>query len=252
MNPNPSSIGVFVIGAAPIGGLIQPSNLSGAYHFMPTVGECVLNAFSRIRIRGPMVLAEHLHMAFMESNLLQVEFSVRGPTLWTTGALPVFQSEPGVPTYPVPPGVMMITNCTIGIGDPPDEQELTITPMSRTEYVMYPNKLQQGRPTSYWYDRSIASTLTLWPCPDQAYNVHLWGFMQMQDASLRNGVQFQAPYRALDAICAGMAARLAVHYAQDLEATRQAQYDRAYGFYASQDTEDAAVYIVPMLAGYFQ
>jgi len=228
-----------------------PTSTTGTYAYMPSVGECVLNAFSRIRIRGPMVKAEHLQTAAMESNLLQVEFSIRGPTLWTVGQLPVITTVQGQTTYSVPPGVMMITNCTIGLGTPPNEQELTITPMSRTEYTMYPNKQQQGRPTSFWYDRTIASTITLWPCPDQAYNLHLWGFTQMQDASLRNATQFQAPYRALDAICAGLAWRLAVHYAQDLEQTRKAQYDEAYKYYAAQDTEDSAIYIVPMLWNYY-
>ena len=52
---------------------------TGTFDFAPSVGECVLNALSRIQIRGPMVKAEMLHMATLEANLLQSEWSNRGP-----------------------------------------------------------------------------------------------------------------------------------------------------------------------------
>lgn len=224
---------------------------SGTFTFAPSIGECVLNACSRLRLRGPILKAEHLATAQMESNLLQAEWSNRGPTLWTV-AETVEATVPTISTYPVDPATIMITNATIGWGTPPNEQELTITPISRQQWTMMPNKQTPGRPTLYWYDRTLAPTLTLWPVPDQAYNLHIWGFGQIQDANLQGAGQFAVPYRWLDCCCAGLSFRLARHYAQDLEQIRKADYDDAYKVAATQDVEDAPLYIWPQIGGYYR
>jgi hypothetical protein len=230
--------------------MTEPSNTSGTFGFFPSTGEVTLNALSRIRIRGPMVLAEHLHQAWMEANLMQVEWSNRGPNLWKVSEL-VFDIGPDFATYSIPSTSIMVLNVTIGTGDPPNEQELTITPMTRQEYTMQPNKMQQGRPTTFWFDRQISPSITLWPWPNQNYHCHVWSFGQQQDASLRGAMQLDVPYRWLDAACAGMAARLAVHYAQDLEVTRAAMAKQAYDYAATQDTEDGSIYLLPMVQSYY-
>jgi len=62
---------------------------SGTYDFAPSVGECVLNALSRIRIRGPMVKAEHLFTVQMEANLMQQQWNNMGCNLWTQDNDPI-------------------------------------------------------------------------------------------------------------------------------------------------------------------
>jgi hypothetical protein len=228
----------------------QPSNSSGSFGFFPSLGEVTLNALSRIRLRGPMVLAEHLHQAWMEANLMQVEWSNRGPNLWKVSET-VFDITSDAATYPIASTTIMVLNVTIGTGDPPNEQELTITPMTRQEYTMQPNKMQQGRPTTFWFDRQISPSITLWPWPNQTYHCHVWSFGQQFDAVQRGAMQMDIPYRWLDAAAAGLAARLAVHYAQDLESARKAMAEDAYKTAATQDTEDGSIYLLPMVQSYY-
>jgi hypothetical protein len=249
LNPGDDVVAVYS-GSPPPSPPIPPATPSGTTNFFPSLGECTLNALSRIRIRGPLVLAEHLHQAWMEANLMQVEWSNRGPNLWKVSEQ-IIQTVPGVATYQIPSTVIMVLNVTIGLGDPPNENELTITPMTRQEYTMQPNKANQARPTSFWFDRLIAPTVTLWPTPDQVYNMHVWSFGQQFDAILRGGTLLDVPYRWLDAASAGLASRLAVHYAQDLEQQRKAQSDEAYRYAATQDTEDGSVYLLPMVQNYY-
>jgi hypothetical protein len=230
--------------------MTEPSNTSGTFGFFPSLGEVTLNAFSRIRLRGPMVLAEHLHQAWMEANLMQVEWSNRGPNLWKVSEL-VFDVDSNAATYSIPSTTIMVLNVTVGTGDPPNEQELTITPMTRQEYSMQPNKYTQGRPTSFWFDRTISPSITLWPWPNQTYHLHVWSFGQQFDAVQRGAMQLDVPYRWLDAAAAGLAARLAVHYAQDLEVTRAAMAKQAYDYAATQDTEDGSIYFLPMVQSYY-
>ncbi len=228
----------------------QPANLSGTFNFFPSLGECTLNALSRIRIRGPMVLAEHLHMAWMEANLMQTEWSNRGPNLWKVRET-IFDTVPLIATYPIKSTSIMVLNVTVGTGDPPNEQELTITPMTRQEYTMQPNKATPGRPTTFWYDRTLSPSITLWPTPERVYHIHVWTYDQQFDAQMRGAAQLDVPYRWLDAGCSGLAARLAVHYAQDLEDQRAKQADKAYTFAATQDTEDGSIYILPSIQSYY-
>ena len=219
------------------------------FNFAPSVGECVLNALSRIQIRGPMVKTEMLQMANLEANLMQVEWSNRGPNLWTVDEQEV-DTVPGYATYPVDPSTIAVLEVTLGEGDPPNETEILLTSIARTQYMAYPNKMTQGRPTVYWYDILIAPTITLWPVPDRVYHLHFTRYRQQMDAAMRGAANFETPYRWLDAACSGLAARLATHYAPALEQIRYAQAERAYGFAASRDKENAPIFLSPMIEFY--
>ena len=96
-------IGGFVIGQSAIGA----PNTSGTFNYNPTLGEVVLNAYSRLKIRGPMITAEHMSQATAEANLMQEEWNNRGPNLWTVD-LQTFLTVPGFATYAVPPETVMI------------------------------------------------------------------------------------------------------------------------------------------------
>ena len=222
---------------------------TGTFDFAPSVGECVLNALSRIQIRGPMVKAEMLQMANQEANLMQVEWSNRGPNLWTVDEQTV-ETVPGFATYPVDPSTIAVLEVTLGQGVAPNETEILLTSISRTQYMAYPNKMSPGPPTAYWYDILIAPTITLWPVPDQVYNLHFTRYRQQMDATMRGAGNFETPYRWLDAACSGLAARLATHYAPALEQTRMAQAERAYAFAASRDKENAPIFLSPMIEFY--
>ena len=233
---------------------------SGTYDFAPGVGECLLNAFSRIGIRGPSLKAEHFQTGYMEANLMQAEWSNRGPTLWTVDTVTT-PTVAGTATYSVPAATIMILNVTRGIIlNDGTETDIVITPLSRQEYFSYPNKSTPGPPTSYWFDRTISPTITLWPVPDDVFNLNVQRFRQIQDADMAAAGNFEIPYRWLDAACAGLALRLSRHYATNLEQQRKIDYEGnkamgmkgAYDHAADQDTEESHLYILPALIGYYR
>ena len=86
--------------------------------------------------------------------------------------------------------------------------------------------------------------------PDTDYTLNLWRFQRIQDAKLKGNGGFELPPLWLDAACAGMAFRPAVHYAQDLEMQRDKLADN-YQIAATQDVEDAPLYITPQRDAYF-
>jgi hypothetical protein len=232
-----------------------PQVTTGTYLFSPSLGEVVLNAFSRIGVRRPEILQTHLADARMEANLLLAKISNTQPNLWTVDLqnLPLLQ---GIATYTVPAETAMILDAYVRFGAV-TETDRAMYPISRSEYSTYPQKLLQAFPTVYWYDRLISPTITIWPVPDGngPYTLFYYRVRQVQDADYTdntNALTIEIPYLWLDAFCAGLAARLARIYAPNLEQIRKADADESWALAAKQDVENVEMTIHPGLNGYFR
>lgn len=224
---------------------------SGTYNFAPSLGEVVLNAFSRIGVRRTEILQTHLEDARIEANLLLAKISNQQPNLWTVDqqALPLLQ---GAPTYTVPAETVMILDVFLRYGSPVTDRSLY--PVSRSEYSTYPNKATQGFPNVYWFDRLVSPTITLWPTPDGngPYTLYYYRVRQVQDAEYENGQNIEIPYLWLDAFSAGLAHRLARIYAPQVEAQRKADSEEAWATAAIQNTENVGMALSPGLSSYFR
>jgi len=158
-------------------------------------------------------------------------------------------------TYSIDPSTVMILDTYLTIGSLGSSQEIDriILPVSRTEYASYPNKQEPGFPTTYWFDRLISPTITLWPQPDGNQNsLRFYRCRQIQDSNFTNGQTVEIPYLWLDAFSMGLASRLAQIWAPQLVQVLKPQADEAYQIAADQNTEYAQVYISPQIAGYFR
>lgn len=226
---------------------------SGTYNFAPSVGELVLNAYGRINIRRPELLAQHMVDARMEANLLQTEWMNKGVNLWTVDLITTALSQ-GVATYTVDPTTVMILDAYIETGAAPNITDRIIEPVSRTEYASFPNKTTQAPPTVFWFDRLVSPTISVWPVPDGngPYTLKYYRFRQIQDANLPAGATPEIPVRWFDAFAAGLAHRLARIYAPPLEQIRKADAMEAWQVAATQDVEDVPLYIFPGLSSYYR
>ena len=226
---------------------------SGTYDFAPSGGEIIMNAYQRIKIRPTELLATHLQSAVMELNLLLSRMSNLQPNLWTVDlqSLPLTQ---GTATYSLPAETVMITNAYLSTGSGEDRVDRLIWPLSQTEYAAISNKESQGTPTTFWFNRVISPTITLYLTPDGngPYTIYYYRVRQIQDATIASGVNVEVPYLWLDALVAGLAHRLARLYAQELEAIRKQDADEAWGIAATQNVENVALNITPGLGGYFR
>ena len=227
---------------------------SGTYTFNPSLGEIVLNAYARCGVRRTAIMQEHMTDARIETNLMLASWANQGVNLWEVVliSVPLIQ---GQTTYTVPAKVVMILDAVIQQNTGTSSQfDRVIMPISRTEYSQTPNKLQQAPPTVFWFDRLINPTVTLWPVPDQTnyYTLNYYAVTQIQDAELTDAQTVDIPYRWLDALAAGLAARLAAIYAPDRMQMLEAKAAQTYTIAATQDTENVPLYIMPGLSGYFR
>ena len=226
---------------------------SGTYTFNPALGEIVLYAYNLIGIRNTAILQEHMQSARMAANMLLSRFSNQGVNLWAVDLVTVPLVQ-GVATYSVDANTVVMLDTYIetvnGSSQPIDR---LILPISRTEYASYPNKEQQGFSTTYWFDRLLSPTVTLWPVPDgTTTSLKYYRVRQIQDANLQGGQQVEIPYLWMESFAYGLAQRLATIWAPDKMMMLKPLADEAYNIAAAQNVETANTFISPVISGYFR
>ena len=172
---------------------------SGTYNFNPSLGEITLYAFNLCGLRNTSLLQEHMESARMAANMVAASFSNRGVNLWQVDLVTVPLVQ-GTSTYSVDPSTVMILDGYVTTGSGTTAIDRIIMPVSRTEYASYPNKTQQGWPTTFWFDRLLAPTVTLWPVPDgNEVSFSYYRLRQIQDANFTSGQTVDVPYLWMEA-----------------------------------------------------
>ena len=227
---------------------------SGTYNFNPSLGELVIYSYNLIGLRATSLVQEHMEAARMASNMLLGRWSNQGVNLWEVDlvTVPLVTDQK---TYTVDPSTVMILDAYVTNDDSGANIDRIILPISRTEYASYPNKDQQGFPTVFWFDRLLAPTVTLWPVPNidnGPQTLSYYRVKQIQDAAFTGGQQVEIPYLWMEAFSYGLAQRLAIIFAPEKIVIIKPLADEAYQIASTQNIEQAATYISPMLSGYFR
>lgn len=223
---------------------------SGTYTFNPSLGELTVYAYQLIGVRPTALLQEHMDVARTATNMMFTRWSNQGVNLWqvqlTTTALVA-----GTASYSVSANVVTMLDAYIEYGSPAIDR--IILPISRTEYASYPNKTQQGFPTTFWFDRQLSPTVTLWPVPDGTQtSLKYYSVLRLQDANMNGTDNVDIPPIWLEAMIYGLAERLAQIWAPDKVALMKPMADEAYDIASRQNVETAQQYISPQIAGYFR
>jgi len=223
---------------------------SGTYTFNPSLGEITLYAYQLIGVRPTALLQEHIDAARLATNMMLTRWSNQGVNLWQVELVTVSLVQ-GTATYNVDPNTVVMLDAYIEYGDPAIDR--IILPVSRTEYASYPNKAQQGFPTTFWFDRLLSPTVTLWPVPDGSQtSLKYYKVMRIQDANMNGTQEVDIPPIWLEAFAYGLAMRLAVIWAPDKVVGLKPLADEAYEIAAMQNVETAQQYISPQISGYFR
>lgn len=226
---------------------------SGTYAYSPSMGELTMYAFNLCGIRGTELVQEHMESARMASNLLLGRWASQGVNLWKVELLSIPLVQ-GTSAYSVPSNVIVMLDTYVTTTDSSGNSiDRLILPISRTEYSSYPNKEQQGFPTTYWMDRLLSPTVTLWPVPDGSETtLNYYAVQQIQDANFSSGQTLDLPLYFLEAFAYGLAQRLATIWAPDRAVGLKTLADEAYQIAAMQNVETAQQYISPTISGYFR
>jgi hypothetical protein len=225
---------------------------SGTYAYNPSLGEITLYAFNLCGVRNTALLQEHMESARMSANMLLGRWSSQGVNLWCVDleSIPLVQ---GTATYSVPSNTVVMLDAYVVQNLGGAAINRLILPISRSEYASYPNPTQQGFPTTYWFDRLLSPTVTLWPVPDGTQSsFDYYRVRQIQDSNFTNGQQVEIPYYFLEAFAYGLAQRLAMIWAPDKVAMLKPLADESYDIASRQNIETAQQYISPTVSSYFR
>jgi len=223
---------------------------SGTYTFNPSLGELTVYAYQLIGVRPTAILQEHLDAARTATNMMFTRWSNQGVNLWQVDLVTVSLVQ-GTATYNVDSNTVTMLDAYIEYGSPAIDR--VILPISRTEYASYPNKTQQGFPTTFWFDRLLSPTVTLWPVPDGTQtSLKYYRVIRLQDANMNGTDQVDIPPIWLEAMAYGLAERLAMIWAPDKVQIMKPMADEAYSIAAAQNVETAQQYISPQISGYFR
>ena len=94
-----------------------------------------------------------LRSARRSLNLLTIEWSNRGINLWTMeqGTIPLVT---GQAIYPIPTDTIQLLDTVVRTNPGTlNQSDINISNIAEPTYSSIPNKLAQGRPIQYWYNR---------------------------------------------------------------------------------------------------
>lgn len=130
--------------------------------------------------------------------------------------------------------------------------DLKISPVSRDTYLSFSQKYLQGRPTTYYFDKSLIPNINIWPTPTSDYLVLQYSFVRtMYDAGEFYNTT-SVPARMYPALAAGLTWMLAVKYKPELADSFKAQYDEAFTLATANDSENVDITIGYDLNSYYE
>jgi hypothetical protein len=224
---------------------------SGTYLFNPTLPEIAIEAFGRAKVLPSAITPDHM-LSFRRSiGFVQSQWANKGVNLWTVDLVTVALTQ-GVSTYNVSASTIMVLDAYIRLTGVPGPVDRILAPISRTDYASIPNKEQQAPPTSFWFDRKINPTITVWPVPDQTYELRYYRQLQQQDGNATGTMNADIPFRFQEAYAAALAAQLALTWAQDLAPALKSYAKDVFDEAAAEDRERVPMQIQPVTNGYWQ
>ena len=193
-----------------------------------------------------------LQTARRSLNLLLAEWANRGLNLWTIQLQEktIAATTTSLNWNRVCLGLMQDDSSTnnvditdVAIRDS-SNNDFSATSISRSTYLNIAVKTTSGRPTQYYFERTINPTLFLYPAADTTYTLRYYALVRMFDAGdYTNNAQI--PFRFLPCMTAGLAYYIAMKKAPDRITLLKQIYEDEFQRAADQDGERTSLFLTP-------
>jgi|TARA_R100001443_G_scaffold44569_1_gene57587 hypothetical protein len=207
----------------------------------------------------------HLKTAKRSLNLMIAEWANRGLNLWTitersaTVAADATQLS-GTTLYPVNAAgnastagdEAEIIDITEAVIRDSSNNDYSMTRIGRSSYLDYTVKTSKGRPSQFYFERTILPKVFLFPAAQEAYTFKYYASIRMLDIDTYP-TNAQIPFRFLPCLTAGLAYYLSLKYAPDRVQLLKTLYEEEFRRAADEDVEKASYSMVPrnqFMAGY--
>ena len=213
---------------------------SGTVVYRPEIDEIITEAYERCQVDLGVLTQYDAQTARRSLNLMFSEWSVRGVNYWTVDKQ-TFTTTQGLATQTLPAGTLDVLSMVVRRSS----TDTVLGRMALADYHVLPNKTTTGRPTNYFLDRQYDPVVYLWPTPENSTDVvEYWRVVQLDDATAL-AQDTDAPYRWTEAMCAGLAAKLAQKKAPQLYNALYASSEVSFGYASTDERERATLRIIP-------
>jgi len=217
---------------------------SGVANFDLQFDDLIAEAYERcgIEVRA----GYDMKTALRSLNIIFAEWANRGLNLWTIEQRQQVLTA-GVYEYNLPDDTINALSAVIrtnaGLST---QQDITIDRISRAEWLHIPNKNTQSRPAQYYVQRSVPTTVYLYPSPD---DTQTWTFVYYAIRRIENAGAYtntaDIVFRFLPCLVAALAFHLAVKKAPDRMIVLKQLYEEEFARAAAEDRDTASVFLTP-------
>tara|TARA_R100001480_G_scaffold84398_2_gene92467 strand:- start:3183 stop:3851 length:669 start_codon:yes stop_codon:yes gene_type:complete len=203
---------------------------SGTRNFDLSIGEIIEEAYERCGLE--VRTGYDAETARRSLNLMFADWSNRGVNLWTVRSATQALTQ-GTSTYTLSKHTVDILQVVLNR----DGTDYEMDRISRDNYATIPDKTTQGRPSQYYFDRSISPVLNVWATPENSTDTLTYYYIQqMEDADyLYNNVE--APLRFYPCMVAGLAYYMAMKRAPDRLQILKAVYEEEFARASDMDQD---------------
>jgi len=183
-------------------------------------------------------------------NLMLAEWANRGLNLWT-----IQKQEKSLPANTTEltaanlfganaDDSSQIVDITDVIIRDSNNNDFSTSSISRATYWNYAVKTTSGRPTQYYFERTINPTLYLYPAADSAYTLIYYALVRMKDSGDYTNNN-EIPFRFLPCLTAGLAYYISMKRTPDRIGMLKQIYEDEFQRAADQDGERTSLFLTP-------
>jgi len=211
---------------------------SGSRDFNIDVAEIIEEAYERCGLE--MRTGYDAKTARRSLNLMFAEWANRGLNLWTVEQ-EVLTLTQGQAQETLSEDVVDILEMALRR----DGTDLEMERISRGQYLDFPNKTSQGRPSQFYFDRGIAPVINLWQTPENSTDQLVFYYVRRIEDADKLVNTSAIPFRFYPCMVAGLAYYLAMKRAPDRLQLLKAVYEEEFQRASEEDEDRVPLKLVP-------
>jgi len=211
---------------------------SGSRDFNLDVAEIIEEAYERCGLEPRT--GYDARTARRSLNLMFADWANRGLNLWTVTQATTTLTQ-GTSTYTLAADVVDVLEMVLRR----DGTDYEVERISRGEYLTFPDKTTQGRPSQFYFDRQIEPVITLWQTPENSTDQLVYYYVRrIEDAdTLQNTTGI--PFRFYPCMVAGLAYYMAMKRAPERVQLLKAVYEEEFQRAAEEDEDRVPLKLQP-------
>jgi len=218
---------------------------SSSTDFEPNVAEFVEEAFERCGLE--LRTGYDLKTARRSINIMLAEWANRGLNQWTIEQTTQALTK-GTSSYSLNSNVIDILDMVIRRTANSTETDISMSRLSRSQYINIPNKTTEARPSQFFFDKLTTPAIKIWPAPENSTDILVFNKIVRMDDADKGTNTMDMPFRFYPCFAAGLAYYISMKRAPDRATMLKQAYEEEFQRAMSQDEDRASFRIRPYLS----